>query len=180
VDQSSGRRGSLDQRREAAGGALAAFRERRRQRRGEDTWFGSLELLADRSVASPGDADWIRRRSELLEEAEGEAMPIELAELLWDVAQEEGLDPSVAYELVRTGLGVCPPEGGVRNAVDDPTMDRYLPAWIFPPEPTDKLLRERTLRMSFRRLRGLLETHEDVDEAFRRFGEEPDVGLCGY
>jgi hypothetical protein len=180
VDDSSGGGDGLQRRRETARLALEAFRERRRQRRGEDTWFGSLELLAERAEAGLPEGELVRRRSELLEDAEREGMPCELAELLWDIAREEGVDPAVGYELVRSGLGVCPPADGLRNTTSDPMVDRYLPTWIFPPEPTDKLLRERTLRMSFRRFRALLQQHEDVDVAFRRFGEEPDVDLCGY
>jgi hypothetical protein len=42
------------------------------------------------------------------------------------------------------------------------------------------MLRERMLRVSFRRLRGLLEANDDVDQAFRLFANEPDVGHYGY
>jgi len=51
---------------------------------------------------------------------------------------------------------------------------------MFPPSPPDVLLRERMLRLSLRRLRTFLERYEDVDEAFRRFADEPDVGSFGY
>jgi hypothetical protein len=51
---------------------------------------------------------------------------------------------------------------------------------MFPPTPPDQLLRERMLRVSFRRLRGMLEADENVDEAFRRFANDPDVGHYGY
>jgi hypothetical protein len=36
------------------------------------------------------------------------------------------------------------------------------------------------LRMSFRRLRGLLEEHPQPEEALRAFAREPDVGHYGY
>jgi hypothetical protein len=51
---------------------------------------------------------------------------------------------------------------------------------MFPASPPDQLMRERALHVSFRRLRSLLERHHDVEEAFRRFANEPDVGHCGY
>ena len=107
-------------------------------------------------------------------------MPTKLAELLYDVAWEEGLDPAIGFELVRTGLGVAPPSDGVSTATDAPAVDKYLPAWMFPPTPPDALLRERMLRFSFRRLRHFLEETDDVDSAFRKFANEPDVGHYGY
>jgi len=36
------------------------------------------------------------------------------------------------------------------------------------------------LRLSFRRLRGLLQQTEDPAEAIRAFAREPDVGHFGY
>ncbi len=152
--------------------ALEAFRERRRKRRAQDTYFGGAE--------TPPEMELERRRCDLLEEAEAEGMSHELAELLYDVALEEGLDPAVAFELVRTGLGVAPPPEGLSNAAQEPATDRYLPPWMFPPEPTDHLLRERMLHTSFRRLRSLIEREAEIDEAFRLFANEPDVGHYGY
>jgi hypothetical protein len=107
-------------------------------------------------------------------------MSPELAEMMYDVAAEEGLDPVLAYELVCSGLGVAPPAGGVANASDQPASDKYYPTWLFPASPTDDVLRERMLRVSFRRLRSLLETHADPDEAFRAYAREPDVGVYGF
>lgn len=160
--------------------ALHEFRERRRRRRSEDTYFGSADVLLPRGDDPSPGRELERRRSEIMEDAEAQGMPSELAELLYDVALEEGLDPALAFELVRSGLGVAPPPEGLSNASQDPAMDKYLPHWMFPPEPTDHLLRERMLRISFRRLRSLLEEHPEIDEAFRRFANEPDVGHYGY
>ena len=160
--------------------ALEGYRERRRRRRGEDTYFGSSALFRAAIEDGITVAELDSRRSMILEEAVQEGVPVELAELLYDVAWEEGLDPAIGFELVRTGLGVAPPSGGVSNLAEVPTVDRYLPAWMFPATPPDDLLRERMLRVSFRRLRGILEAEENVDEAFRRFANEPDVGHYGY
>lgn len=161
--------------------ALDAYRERRRMRRGEDTWFGDGEGLLE--VAEQGlDADALsRRRLDVIQEAIDVGMGDELAEMLYDVAREEGLDPVLAYELVRCGMGVLPPPEGVENAPGFPTADKYRPEWLEPPVDPDTLLRERTLRFSFRRLRGLLEEHRgNAAEAFRAFAREPDVGPVGY
>lgn len=171
---------SIEQREASARHVLHAFRERRRRRRAEDTYFGSADLLLPGEEGGVAERELERRRSEVLEDAEEAGMSHELAELMYDVALDEGLDPTLAFELVRTGLGVAPPPEGLSNASEQPVIDKYLPTWIFPPEPTDHLLRERMLRTSFRRLRSILEQHPDADEAFRIFANEPDVGHYGY
>lgn len=169
-----------DERQARAGHLLEAYRERRRRRRGEDTWFGSTDCLVSGAEAGAGEQELVRRRLDVLEEAQAEGMSAELAAMLYDVAREEGLDPPLGLELVRIGLGVLPPDDGLDNAPRQPTVDRYSPLWLTPPIPTDYLLRERMLRLSFRRLRALLEEHADPEEALRAFAREPDVGVFGY
>jgi hypothetical protein len=171
---------SVERREASAQRALAGYRERRRRRRSDDTWFGSESLFRDvvDDGLSPDELD--SRRAAILEESEIEGIPLDLAELAYDIAWDEGLDPAVGYELVRTGLGVAPPDGGIETSSDQPEVDRYLPTWMFPASPPDTLLRERMLRFSFRRLRSFLEEEGDPDEAFRRFANEPDVGHFGY
>jgi len=180
VDGSQDAREAVADREERAGHVLRSYRERRRRRRAEDTYFGSADCLLARAEEGTEERELAQRRIELLEEAERSGMPPGLAEALYDVAREEGVDPVLGYELVRCGLGVCPPPDGVSNAPGQPTSDKYVPEWLAPPLPTDDLLRERMLRLSFRRLRSLLEEHDDVDEAFRAFAREPDVGFMGY
>ncbi|MDQ3555582.1 MAG: hypothetical protein M3409_02225 [Gemmatimonadota bacterium] len=165
---------------ERAQHALGAYRERRRRRRAEDTYFGSADCLLSKAEAGIGMPEREKRREEILADAAEHGMPPRLAELLYDVAREEVLDPALAFELVRCGIGVLPPEEGVSNAPSQPSSDPYIPEWLGSPIPTDDLLQERTLRLSFRRLRGLLEAHSDVDDAFRAFAREPDVGAVGY
>lgn len=167
-------------REESASRALNAYRERRRRRRAEDTYFGSSDCLLSRTESAGGEADLTSRRVEIMEAAQQSGMPPELAELLYDVARDEGLDPALGYELVRCGLGVCPPDDGISNAPTQPTTDKYVPEWLDPALPPDALLRERMLRLSFRRLLSLLERHAEVDDAFRAFAREPDVGYMGY
>jgi hypothetical protein len=180
VERTDPTRGTPADREAAAGHALDAYRERRRRRRAEDTYFGSSDCLLARAEDGAEEQELVGRRIEILREAEQSGMSTELAEMLYDVAREEGLDPALGYELVRCGLGVVPPGDGVSNAPSQPTTDKYLPEWLDPPMPPDALLRERMLRLSFRRLLALLERHEDVDEAFRAFAREPDVGYLGY
>jgi len=170
----------IEHRRERAARMLHAYRERRRNRRAADTFFGSTECLLSHVEDGIGEPERSSRRSELLKEAEADGMSQDLAERIYEVAREEGIDPALGYELVRCGLGVVPPSEGLTTSPEQPTTDKYLPQWMFPPVPTDTVLRERMLRFSFRRLRGLLEEHQEVDLAFRAFAEEPDVDSQGY
>jgi hypothetical protein len=159
---------------------LEAYRERRRRRRGEDTFFGSLDVLLERAEEGLRPEELSSRRTEIMAEAEEAGMSGALAELLYDIARDEGLDPALGFDLVRCGLGVLPPEEGLSNAPSEPTSDKYLPEWMFPPTPTDEVLRERMLRLSFRRLRSFLESEGDVRQALAAFAAEPDVGHFGY
>ena len=163
-----------------AGHVLEAYRERRRRRRAEDTFFGSDSCLV--GSGEPSDSpDGVRRRAELMGDARAAGMSPELADMMYDIAVEEGLDPMLAFELVSSGLGVAPPAEGLDNSPSQPTTDKYAPGWLMqPPTPTDDMLRERMLRLSFRRLRGLLEAHPEPEEALRAFAREPDVGAYGY
>ncbi len=171
---------SIEMKQQSVEHALQGYRERRRRRRGEDTYFGSAAVLRAAAEDGLSVSELDSRRSSILEEAAAENMPPELAEMLYDIAREEGLDPAIGFELVRTGLGVAPPSDGLDSRAEQPTTDKYLPTWMFPATPPDRLLRERMLRTSFRRLRAMLEQEEDIDEAFRMFAREPDVGHYGY
>jgi hypothetical protein len=180
VDEHARTGDNLQERERRASHALAAYQERRRRRRAGDTYFGSAECLlehVERGLAEPEKA---RRLSEIVEEADAAGMSRDLAERLYEVAREEGIDPALGFELVRSGLGVAPPPEGVSNAPDQPVADHYLPEWMFPPTPPDDLLRERMLRFSFRRLKSLLEEYERPADALQAFAREPDVGTFGY
>jgi hypothetical protein len=163
-----------------AGRALAAYRERRRRRRAEDTYFGSAECLIQHVEEGLAEAERSNRLNEIVRDAEREGISRDLAERLYEVAREEGIDPALGFELVRCGLGVAPPPEGISTAAEAPSTDKYLPEWMFPAIPPDTLLRERMLRFSFRRLRTLLEQYDDLDEVFTAFAKEPDVGVYGY
>lgn len=179
-DTPAERRGTEAEREESAGHALEAYRERRRRRRADDTYFGSAEVLLERVEEGFGERERAQRRIEILQQAEADGLPPGLAELLYDVAREEGVDPGLAYEVVRSGLGVVPPKEGVSNAPMQRETDKYVPEWLAPALPTDEVLRERMLRLSFLRLRALLNRHESVEEALRAFVQEPDVAYMGY
>jgi hypothetical protein len=180
LDEAHSPNEEMARREESARHALHGYRERRRRRRGDDTYFGSADALLEHCEVGVDKGDIERRRSEIIDDGEEAGMSRDLIELLYDIAREEGLDPLLALELVKSGLGVLPPEDGVSNESEVPATDPYLPNWMFPASPPDHMLRERTLHMSFRRLRSFLEQHHDIDEAFRLFATEPDVGHVGY
>ncbi len=174
---------AMAEREDRAGHALEAYRERRRRRRADDTYFGSAECLLAHDGgdgALEDEAERLRRRMDVVDEAHDAGMSPELAEMVYDVAREEGLDPALAYELVRSGLGVAPPPDGIANGEQQPASDKYYPNWLLPASPTDDILRERMLRMSFRRMRGKLEEHDRPEDAFRAYAREPDVGTFGF
>jgi len=169
---------AMAERTQRAEHALESWHERRQRRRASDTWFGSASgLLAEDCV---GADERVRRRMDVIAEAQAEGMSPDLAEMMYDVAREEGVDPSLAYELVRSGMGVAPPREGLESAAHHPASDKYYPTWLLPATQTDDVLRERMLRVSFRRLRSLLEEHADPAEAFRAYAREPDVGVYGF
>ena len=105
---------------------------------------------------------------------------LEAADEIYDVAEEEGLDPAIAFELVLGGVGVrdlAPPalDNWAETQVEAPAD------WIDPePPPPQEAARERHLRTTFRRVRSLIETTPSVDEAIRTFVHEPDVGPVDY
>jgi hypothetical protein len=171
---------AMAEREERAQHALESYRERRRRRRADDTWFGSAEGLLGGAERGLDAAALARRRMDVIAEAQAEGMSPELAEMMYDVARDEGVDPALAHEVVRSGLGVAPPPEGVANAAEQPASDKYYPTWLLPATPPDDVLRERMLRLSFRRLRAKLETYNDPAEALRAYAREPDVGLFGF
>ena len=60
---------TLERREESARHVLHAFRERRRRRRGEDTYFGSAECFVDPGELAPENPERERRRSEVMADA---------------------------------------------------------------------------------------------------------------
>jgi hypothetical protein len=119
-----------------------------------------------------------RRRIELVDRAVEEVgLERELAEEAYDISREEGLEPAFGLELVRCGVAVCePPDSdlGTTSAV------KGHPEWLEPPVPAAEATRERRLRMSFRRLRSLLEERDNAEDALIAFATEPDVEECEF
>ena len=136
-----------------------------------------LESLRARAFAV-GVGERPRRREELVELAEEKlSLPREDAEAIYDISREEGLEPALAFELVRSGLAVClTPE----TTGDAPVIDTGNPQWLEAAPPAEEADWERRLRATLRRMRGLVEKLNDDDAAFAAFVREPDVGACDF
>lgn len=119
-----------------------------------------------------------RRRLELVEGAVSHSrMPRDLAEEAYDLAREEGLEPAFGLEIARCGIAVCEvPDQEVEPA----SVVGVSPEWLDEPVPEGEADRERRLRLSFRRLRRLLEESGTPEEALRTYAAEPDVRECGF
>ncbi|HEX6063282.1 MAG TPA: hypothetical protein VFZ04_03630 [Longimicrobiales bacterium] len=120
-----------------------------------------------------------RRRIDLVERAVADGHSIEFADLIFDIAEEEQVDPALAFELVLTGIGVrelAPPNDDqwVETQVEAP------PAWVTQPDGPAGAAAERHMRTTFRRLRAAFEQHESPRAAVEAFASQPDVAEMKY
>lgn len=121
-----------------------------------------------------------RRRIDLIERAVASGRAVEYADQIYDIAEEEGLDPAFAFELVLMGIGVrdlAPPaeDEWVETQVGAP------PTWVTEPDRSpESAERERHMRNTFRRLRRMLEEHPAPRSALEAFAREPDVAEIQY
>ena len=101
-------------------------------------------------------------------------VPRSVLERAYDLAREAGLDPALALELV--GCGVSVVELDPDPTVAEQAHSSIPPDWVeSPPGDTDVVILERRLRLTFRRLRTLLEREDDLKGAIEAFACEPDV-----
>jgi hypothetical protein len=121
-----------------------------------------------------------RRRIDLVAKMVERGHAVEYADEIYDIAEEEGLDPAFAFELVLNGIGVrelAPP-------ADDQWLETQVeapPEWVAEPDPEPQAaMRERHMRTTFRRLRRLLDEHESPRAALEAFSREPDVAEMRY
>ena len=122
----------------------------------------------------------LRRRAELVDAATREwGFSWALAQEVFDVAHEEGLEPGFAFELVRCGVGVCGPVADLERRLGGAAPTAGEPDWRGEP-PAPEARREWRLRSSFRRLRRLLDRCGTVDAALKAFVAEPDTDECRY
>ena len=119
------------------------------------------------------------RREELTAQAIEAGHSREYADRIYDLALEEHVDPAVAFDVVLAGLGV---RELAENPLDnwEETQVEAPPAWIEESPGPVEAARERHLRLTFRRLRSLLDEHDSQEEALRVFKHQTDVGAVEY
>lgn len=133
-----------------------------------------LEYLIERAEQIEG-----RRREELVALAMDAGHTREYADRIYDVAEEEGVEPAFAFELVLNGIGVRELSG----PQDDEWLETQVeapPAWVAQPDREPDAARERHMRSTFRRLRRMFELHGSPRAALEAFAREPDVAEVRY
>lgn len=118
-----------------------------------------------------------RRHEALMEWADTElGLERAYAEQVYALAEQEDLEPVLAFELVRSGLGV--------RELEAPEQDMGEASQQAPPEwvaeevvELDDVELERRLRASFRRLRSHLEVSDTPAAAVQALLQDADIGL---
>lgn len=139
-----------------------------------------MRCLRERTLALADLPDRERRHAELMEshEARGAASR-QVLELAYEIAQEEGLDPAFALEIISCRVGVLELEAPTGASTEE-THSETAPEWVVPPERPSEQAVERRMRMTFRRMRAGLEQHDDPAAALDWFANAPDVGHYDY
>lgn len=149
-----------------------------RRRAGEEREFRNGAWKTETIFLAPA-GERPRRREELIEMAEEHlGMQRVDAERIYEIAREEHLEPALAFELVRSGLAVS----GLEVPDAEPIVDVGEPTWVEPVDAAsaENVERERKLRASFRRLRGLTDRHPAAEKALEEYAAEPDVEPSGF
>lgn len=115
------------------------------------------------------------RHETLMERAEAWGLPRTEAEKVYALAEEVGLEPELGLLLRISGVGVTElePVDAMRS---DPGQQQAPPEWVEAVDiAPEEAQRERRLRLTFRRMAGLLAASGSAGEALVRFMAEPDV-----
>jgi soluble lytic murein transglycosylase-like protein len=101
-------------------------------------------------------------------------IPANLAELIFDVASREGLDPDLAFRLVKVESGFNVQARSRANAYGLAQVQLATARFYEADITTEKLLEpERNLRIGFRYLRYLMEHYEDINLALLAYNRGP-------
>jgi len=148
---------------------MAEEHENERQREAARAW------LRAECAALDGRGGPERRHETLMERAEGWGLPRTDAEQAYALAEESGLEPELGLLLRISGVGVTELEP-VDALRPDPGQQQAPPEWVEAADVApEEAQRERRLRLSFRRMAGLLAGSRSAVEAVARFLAEPDV-----
>jgi hypothetical protein len=118
------------------------------------------------------------RRANLLEKSQKRSgAPLQVLDLAYDLAIEEGLDPVLALEIVGCGIAVV--ELAPKEPLDEARS--LTPDFVEPvTEALPDIVRERRMRQTFRRMRSALEASNDLGSAIDCFAAEPDIAAFDY
>jgi soluble lytic murein transglycosylase-like protein len=127
--------------------------------------LGELRALSQSLEATRGELAVARlqleRANAIIDFSTHYNIPADLAAAIYDVALSEGVDPGLAFRLVRTESGFSP---GAKSKAGAVGYTQVLPstARLYEPGLTNKQLFDRStnLRLGFRYLRDLLERYD--------------------
>jgi hypothetical protein len=139
----------------------------------------SIEALLARAPNLADESEVSRRREDLVERATAAGFTREIADHMYDVAEEEGVDPAVAFELVLCNVGVRELEPPQTHSWEE-TQVEAAPSWVSHLLTPEDAARERRVRNSFRRLRHVMDNAVSTEAGLRAFVSEPDVGVINY
>src|SRR5690606_35679150 len=116
-------------------------------------------------VASLTGAPYERRHEALMEWAEEHGLERSYAEQIYALAEEEELEPMLALQLVRAGIGVRELQLPEQD-MDEEATQQAPPDWVAEDAvELDDVALERRLRATFRRLRSHVETSGSAADA---------------
>ena len=128
-------------------------------------------------VGSLTGAPYERRHEALMEWAEEHGIDRGYAEQIYALAEEEELEPMLALQLVRAGIGVRELQEPEQD-MDEEATQQAPPDWVAEDAvELDDVALERRLRATFRRLRAHVEASGSAKAAVDAMLREPDVGL---
>jgi hypothetical protein len=136
------------------------------------------QCLCDRARLLADVPELERRRVDLLDAlSRRSGVRVTILSTAYDLAEETGLDPVLALEIVGCGVGVIDLPG----PEPEESALSLAPEWVAPPdEPEAELALERRMRLTFRRMRTLLEQADDLACAVSDFLSQPDVDAVDY
>jgi soluble lytic murein transglycosylase-like protein len=134
-----------------------------------------IQRLEEALVAREGELGLTRlhlaRLGTILQESEHHEIPVDLAESIYDVAAAEGIEPRVAFSLVRVESEFFPRAISSAGAVG---LTQVMPSTAFSLDPEleyhDLFVGETNLRLGFRYLRRMIE----------QYGGNLDLALSAY
>jgi soluble lytic murein transglycosylase-like protein len=123
-----------------------------------------LRQTEDALIARQGELELARleldRLSSIMDQSRYHRIPADLSAAIYDMAVSEGVDPSLAYSLVRVESGFSQHAVSSAGAVGLAQLMPSTASWLQPGLPRDALFeRDTNLRLGFRYLRLMLEQY---------------------